>query len=318
MSDRERDGESGRRERPERSVAPPGSALPDEDHLRELRREDVDLARVLSLVRHLRRHCPWDARQTPRSLRPYLLEEAEEVADAVARGDDRGLPDELGDLLLNVAFQIVLAEERRSFGATDVVRRLEGKMKERHPHVYGDAEEPPPWEELKARERAEGSSGDSAPDRGSPDSGDEGDGDVSAETSGGGGSGAAGALVAALRAQRRAADRNFDWPDVRGALAKVREEAGEVERLAGSGADPGRVREEVGDLLFAAVNAARLSGVDPDGALLAAVSKFRDRWGRLLELASDRGLDPDEATLEELDALWDVVKDEEQGGDGRA
>ena len=294
MNDRGRDRDGGA-----------GFDLPDEDHLRELHPEDVDLARVLSLVRHLRRHCPWDARQTPRSLRPYLLEEAEEVADAVAEGDDRELPGELGDLLLNVAFQIVLAEERGSFGATDVVRRLEKKMKERHPHVYGDAEEPPPWEELKAREGADEETGDAGPAHGSGGSEDLGAGDVES-----------GALAAALRAQRRAADRNFDWPDVRGALSKVREEAAEVERLADAGADPNRVREEVGDLLFAAVNAARLSAVDPDRALVEAVSKFRDRWGRVLELAAERGLDPDDATLEELDALWDRVK-EADGETGR-
>lgn len=298
MSDPERDpdAEAKRREPPERAAAPRDSALPEEDHLREIRREDVDLARVLSLVRHLRRHCPWDARQTPRSLRPYLLEEAGEVADAVARGDERGLPDELGDLLLNVAFQIVLAEERGSFGTTDVVRRLEQKMKDRHPHVYGDAEEPPPWEELKARERADEASGDGDPSGEAGGAGAQGDRD-------------AGPLGAALRAQRRAAARNFDWPDVRGALSKVREEADEVERLADSDAAADRVREEVGDLLFAAVNAARLSDVDPDRALVEAVSKFRDRWGRVLELAADRDLDPEEATLEQLDALWDRVKE---------
>ncbi|MDP2497015.1 MAG: nucleoside triphosphate pyrophosphohydrolase [Candidatus Palauibacterales bacterium] len=292
MSDAERDpdAEPGGREPTEHSAARSDSALPDEDHLRELRREDADFARVLPLVRHLRRHCPWDARQTPRSLRPYLLEEAGEVADAVAGGDDRELPGELGDLLLNVAFQVVLAEERGSFGATDVVRRLEQKMKDRHPHVYGDAEEPPPWEELKAREGAEGGESEATGD-------EERDGRES------------GPLGAALRAQRRAAERNFDWPDVRGALAKVREEADEMERLADAGADPDRVREEVGDLLFAAVNAARLSAVDPDRALVEAVSKFRDRWGRVLELAADRGLEPEEATLEELDTLWDLVKD---------
>jgi len=300
MDDRERadDHEQERSDRGERSP-PPGSLLADEDHLEELRDGDVDLARVLSLVRHLRRHCPWDAKQTPRSLRPYLLEEAEEVADAVAEGDDRELPGELGDLLLNVAFQVVLAEERGSFGTTDVVRRLEKKMKDRHPHVYGDAEEPPPWEAMKARE-ARGKEGDEDEE----------------DAAGARHRDEAGALGAALRAQRRAADRNFDWPDVRGALAKVREEVDELERLAEAGADPGRVREEVGDLLFAAVNAARLSDVDPDRALVEAVSKFRDRWGRVLELAADRGLEPEEASLEELDALWDRVKDADGDGDG--
>lgn len=293
--------------REEQRDPPPTPGLPEEDHLRRERAGDSALGRVPSLVRHLRRHCPWDARQTPRSLRPYLLEEAGEVADALAREDDGELRSELGDLLLNVAFQIVLAEERGAFDAREVVSRLEAKMKDRHPHVYGDAADPPDWETLKARE---GASGGREPDGGS------------GKPRTGGGSQEEGAgprpspgpdsdpdpLARAHRAQRRAAGRNFDWPALEGAAEKVREELREVEELSGDAEDREAVEEEIGDLLFAAVNVARLTGVDPSSALVRAVSKFRNRFGRVLELAEERGLDPDGASLSELDELWDEAK----------
>ena len=123
------------------------------EHMERSRPEDASLGRSLALVRYLRDHCEWDARQTPGSLRPYLLEEAHEVADAVLAGKDDDLRRELGDLLLNVAFQVVLAEERGAFDAAGVVAGMEDKMRERHPHVYGDAEEAPDWEQMKAAKR---------------------------------------------------------------------------------------------------------------------------------------------------------------------
>ena len=123
------------------------------EHMERSLPGDVTLGRSLALVRYLRDHCEWDARQTPGSLRPYLLEEAHEVADAVLSGQDDELRRELGDLLLNVAFQIVLAEERGAFDASGVVAGMEGKMRDRHPHVYGDAEEAPDWERMKADQR---------------------------------------------------------------------------------------------------------------------------------------------------------------------
>lgn len=218
------------------------------------------------------------------------------MARAVATGDDDALCGELGDLLLNVAYQIVLAEERGAFDARAAVSRLEAKMKARHPHVYGEAEEAPDWETLKAREGAGG---------GNERAGSDAD-------AGGRGEPGEDPLRVATRAQERAAARSFDWPDIRGPLEKVREEAAELEALAGEDGDEERIREEVGDLLFVAVNVARLAGVDPAGALLGAVTKFRNRLGRVLELADDRGLEAGEASLEELDALWEEVKSEER------
>ena len=137
----------------DRKLQDPTGAL-DPPHLSRAEPGDSLLGRSLALVRFLRERCPWDARQDPRSLRPYLLEEAHEVADAIAAEDDDALPGELGDLLLNVAFQIVLAEEREAFESRDVLERLESKMRDRHPHIYGDAESPPDWEALKAELRA--------------------------------------------------------------------------------------------------------------------------------------------------------------------
>lgn len=269
-------------------------AFGDADHLAESRTDDPLLGRVLALVRHLRRHCPWDARQTPRTLIPYLLEEADETADAILRDDVAGLRGELGDLLLNVAFQIVLAEEAETFDAAEVVARLEEKMRVRHPHVYGDAETPPDWEETKRLHAGEPADG-----------GEEGTDETVARVST--------PLSEALRAQERAARVGFDWPEAGGALAKLREEARELSELL-SGAEPdapaarAKRREEVGDLLFAAANVARLAGVDPEPALREATEKFRTRFRSLLRRAERRGIDPMEAELETLEGLWREVK----------
>lgn len=291
------------------------------DHAARSRPDDALLGRSLALVRHLREHCPWDARQTPESLRPYLLEEAHETADAILAGDPDELAGELGDLLLNLAFQIVVGEERDAFDGPEVVRRLEAKMRDRHPHVYGDAEEPPDWEATKAAERSgDGGEDAPAPFDGVPEGLEP--------------------LSRALRLQQRAASRGFDWPDVRGALDKLREEIAELEEeLAASPAGeedaaPGRgpteegaraggtvpdarLEEEVGDLLFAAVNVARLAGTHPEPALAAANRKFERRFADLLRRARERGIDPTEASLEVLEALWVEGKEAEGGPGGR-
>ena len=278
-------------------------------HLERTRGGDESLGRSLALVRYLRAGCDWDAKQTPDTLRPYRLGEADEVAEAIRAGDDLGLESELGDLLLNLSFQIVLAEERGSFGAEAVAAALERKMIERHPHLYGEADSPPDWEELKARLRArgeaEGGSG-TDPFDGVPRELDP--------------------LSRSLRLQDRAAARGFDWPDVRGAIDKLREELSELEseleseRAGGPGPEPGdsprwtarelrdRIEDEVGDLLFAAVNVARLAAVHPAVALDRSTEKFAVRFRALLALAEQRGIDPDEADLETLDRLWDEVK----------
>ena len=262
---------------------------------------DAALARSLALVRYLRLHCPWDARQTPRSLRPYLLEEAHEAAEAIMAGDDDALRAELGDLLLNVAFQVVLLEERGASGAEDVVRALELKMRDRHPHVYGDDEHPPDWERLKAEERKRrGEVRDAfagVPARLEP-------------------------LDRAMRVQERAAGLGFDWPDVRGAIAKIREEIAELEReldrtpIEADDSDRReRIEDEAGDLLFAAVNVARLAGVHASPALTAANAKFERRFARLVELADEEGLDVPGAGLDELEALWQRAKTGRQPSD---
>jgi MazG family protein len=268
-------------------------------HLAQIRDSDSVLGRSLALVRFLRMGCPWDAKQTPSTLRPYLLEEAHEVAEAIRNEDDQELASELGDLLLNVAFQVVLAEERDAFGPEDVVAGLEKKMRDRHPHLYGEADEAPDWEELKAKLKAE-----STPDPGR--AADPFDGVPTGLDP----------LSRSLRLQDRAAARNFDWPDVSGALAKLHEEVEELERELSSlsaaskpdAALEDRLEDELGDLLFAAVNVARLVGIHPSTALERAAGKFSDRFRALLILATERNIDPDTSDLQVLDRLWDEVK----------
>lgn len=263
------------------------SPVPGADHAETT---PGSLDRALALVRFLRANCPWDAAQTARTLVPHLLEEAHEVADAVHGGDARALEGELGDLLLNLAFQVVVAEEAGTLTADSVTRGLEDKMRRRHPHLYGlgPREE---WEVLKAREQA----------------GVDGAGDGLLE----GLPATLDGLARAYRMQDRAAGVGFDWESWEGAAAKVDEELEEV-REAVRHEDGEAVEEEVGDLLFAVVNLARLAGAHPVSALDRANRKFRKRFQALERLAGDRGLAMEAATLEELDALWDEVKAEER------
>lgn len=310
---------------PDRSGEPP-------EHAAAARPGDALLARSLALVRFLREHCPWDAAQTAETLRPYLLEESHETAEAILAGDDEELRGELGDLLLNVAFQIVVAEERDAFDAAGVVHELEAKMRRRHPHVYGDADEAPDWERVKAAERAEDGEGSVGSD---PATAGGSDASVQAEEAtperAGREQGAdpfaglpAGLepLSRAVRIQQRAAGVGFDWPAVEGALAKLEEEIAELreqlppepKRTHGGGwthPDEEAVAEEIGDLLFAAVNVARLAGAHASTALHDANRKFERRFRRLVLLARERGLDLETASLEEMEAVWRKVKGEE-------
>lgn len=242
------------------------------------------LDRALELVRFLRARCEWDAAQTPHTLVPYLLEEAHETADAINHGNDHDLVGELGDLLLNVAFQVVLAEERAAFGAEDVVATLEAKMRRRHPHLYGG--ERVDWEQLKAQERALHGPADAPASvlHGLARNLDP--------------------LSKAHRLQERVATVGFDWPSAEGAFEKVVEELEEVRRAQ----DAADLEEEIGDLLFAVVNYARLSGTHALRALGAANRKFVGRFEALEGLARERGVVLGAASLEELDALWDEVK----------
>ena len=253
---------------------------------------------TLALMRDLRRRCEWDSAQSHESLRPYLIEEAHELDDAIRIGDDRLMREELGDLLLQVLFHSVVAEERGAFDAHEVAHGLITKMKARHPHLYGDGEREP-WERLKARRRT--SIADGLP-VGLP------------------------ALHRAHRLQARAAGVGFDWPDVHGPVAKVSEELDEVRELLAAARTVGRpddakggsdvharLEAELGDLLFACVNLCRKAGLHAALALDKANLKFARRFGELEALAVERGISVDDAGLDVLDGLWDEVKRGEGG-----
>jgi len=247
---------------------------------------------TLALMRDLRKRCEWDAAQTHESLRPYLIEEAHELEDAIRLENDKLLREELGDLLLQVLFHSVLAEERGAFAFADVAEGLITKMKGRHPHLYGDAAKEP-WERMKSRHRESIADGLPA---------------------------ALPALHRAHRLQDRAAGVGFDWPDVAGPAEKVEEELTEVrEELRQSsppkaGAPPVldarhyAVEAELGDLLFAVVNLCRKAGVHASIALDKANAKFERRFKEVERLAKERGIDVAHAGLEKLDELWDEAK----------
>jgi len=240
------------------------------------------LDRALDLVRFLRANCPWDQAQTPHTLIPHLLEETHEVVDAIRDGDREALAGELGDLLLNLAFQVVLAEEEGHSDAEGIYARLEEKMVRRHPDLFGEGERQD-WEALKARER-------------SPDAGV-----LSGLAKG------LDPLTKAHRIQERVAGVGFDWEDHRGAWDKVAEELEEV-REAIEASDEDAVAEELGDLLFAVVNLTRLAGTHSTRALDQANRKFHARFERLESVAKQRGLVMADAGLEVLDALWEELK----------
>ncbi len=247
------------------------------------------LEETLALMKDLRRRCEWDAAQTHESLRPYLIEEAYEVDDAIRVGNDTLLREELGDLLLQVLFHSVVAEERGAFDFTDVAEGFLAKMKSRHPHLYEGGPKQS-WEGMKAKKRESIVDGLPA--------------DLPA-------------LHRAFRLQDRAAGVGFDWPDTAGPAAKVEEELAEVrtevERGAaasGTGVPDARLEEELGDLLFSVVNLSRKLGVHPSLALDKANVKFATRFQGIEALAKSRGIDVRTAGLGVLDTLWDEVKRE--------
>ena len=249
-----------------------------------------NMDRALELVRFLRAECPWDRKQTPESLLPHLLEEAHEVVDAIRESRDDNLECELGDLLLNLAFQIVLGEERKAFSAGSIMDRLEEKMWERHPHLFGLGEKED-WEVLKARERQQKFGGEGASVlAGLPTGLDP--------------------LHKAHRIQDRVSGVGFDWDDPTGALKMVQEEVGEV-REALTRDNVRHLDEELGDLLFAVVNLVRLAGSHSATLLEGANRKFSRRFERLEEMAAELDISIHDATLEVLDAIWDEVKIEE-------
>jgi MazG family protein len=244
------------------------------------------LGRAVAMVRDLRERCPWDRAQTRESLRPYLVEEVLELDHALGEPDAGPIREELSDLLLHLAFQLVIAEERGEFTADQVADDLEAKMRRRHPHLFelGDAE---PWERIKRRERRGRTLAGLIPTLPS--------------------------LLMAYRLQERAAAVGFDWPDVQGPIAKVREELAEVEVELASRPTPttaagDALTDEIGDLLFAVVNLARKAAVQPATALDRANRKFRDRFEAIERLAEERGVDVATAGLEVLDGMWSEVK----------
>ncbi|HJU75923.1 MAG TPA: nucleoside triphosphate pyrophosphohydrolase [Gemmatimonadaceae bacterium] len=240
---------------------------------------------TLHLMRDLRARCEWDAAQTHDSLRPYLIEEAHELDDALRDLDRSKMREELGDVLLQVLFHSVIAEEEGTFTVADVARGLIEKMERRHPHLYGDGVRVP-WEQLKAEQQTRTSLEEGLP-VGLP------------------------ALHRAHRLQDRAAGVGFDWDDVNGPADKVAEEMQEVRQLLRSeepGARSEALEAELGDLLFAVVNLCRKAGAHPALALDKANAKFARRFAAMERLAAERGIDVATAGLTVLDGLWDEVK----------
>lgn len=256
-----------------------------------------DITRLIEIMAALRTPgsgCPWDLEQTFETIAPYTLEEAYEVADAIARGDLDHLRDELGDLLLQVVFHARMAEEQGRFDFGDVVESITRKLIRRHPHVFADEHGRTAeavkglWERIKAEEKAERGQ---APPAGALD----------------GVPVALPALTRALKLQNKAGQVGFDWNDPRAVLAKIREEADEIE-AALDGGDNAETAAEVGDLLFAVVNLARHLHADPEGILRATNVKFERRFAAIERALAARGKTPMDATLAEMDALWDEAK----------
>jgi nucleoside triphosphate diphosphatase len=246
----------------------------------------MPLARIMARLRDPATGCPWDVAQDFRTIAPYTIEEAYEVADAIQRDDMMALKDELGDLLLQTVFHARMAEQAGHFALHDVIEGICAKMIRRHPHVFGDGKARDGvaaqlnWEAIKAAERAEKDSDSSAL------------------------SGVAAALPALLRAeklQKRAARTGFDWPDTQGVVAKIHEEILEVEEAA----SPAHREEEIGDLLFTVVNLARHHNIDPETALRGANAKFEKRFRTMEDEAGDALA---ALSLEEKERLWQAAK----------
>lgn len=260
---------------------------------------EAELRRLLDIMAALRDQatgCPWDKEQTFDSIAPYTIEEAYEVADAIARRDFAALPDELGDLLFQVVYHARMAEEADRFTFADVARAISDKMIRRHPHVFGEAAardaatQTIAWEAHKASERA-------------------------ARSETGTLAGVPAALPALTRAEKltsRAARVGFDWPNADAVLAKLDEEVAEL-RAELPAADPARLADEVGDLLFVLANLARKLKLDPEACLRHANQKFARRFNAMEHRADGAGRSLGEMTLDEMETLWQAVKRDERG-----
>jgi tetrapyrrole methylase family protein/MazG family protein len=250
--------------------------------------------RLLAVMARLRGPggCPWDLEQTLTSLRPYVLEETYEVLEAIDAGDARAHREELGDLLLQIVFQARIAEEEGRFSFADVADAIHDKLVSRHPHVFGDSDAKDAdavlrqWAAIKRKEN---------------------------EARGGGKSVLEGvprempALARAERLTEKASRIGFDWPDASGARAKVAEELAELDEAV-AGSDRRRIEDELGDVLFAVANLARKLSIPPEEALRGALGRFVERFRYVEEALANRGAAPGEATLEEMDRLWDEAK----------
>jgi ATP diphosphatase len=261
-----------------------------------------DISRLIEIMAALRTPgtgCPWDLRQDFSTIAPYTIEEAYEVADAIARGDLADLRDELGDLLLQVVYHARMAQEQGTFDFGDVVQAITEKMVRRHPHVFGDARGLDHeavgklWQDIKAQEKA--SRAEAMPPEGAL----------------AGIPMALPALTRALKLQNKAGEVGFDWNDPLAVLAKIREEADEIEAELKAG-DRVKAAHEVGDLLFAVVNLARHLQADPEAVLRETNTKFERRFASIERALAARGKSPRQATLAEMDALWDEAKSAEK------
>jgi ATP diphosphatase len=267
-----------------------------------------DISRLLEIMAALRTPgsgCPWDLEQNFATIAPYTLEEAYEVADAIARNDLADLREELGDLLLQVVFHARMAQEQNAFDFGDVVQAITEKLLRRHPHVFGETGKLTPeaveglWERIKAQEKAERAAGRAADPQG-----------VGALS---GVPATLPALTRALKLQAKASKVGFDWNDPLAVLNKIREEADEIEAEIRAGSRA-RAGAEVGDLLFAVVNLARHVEADPEAALRATNRKFEQRFASIERALGERGTSPEQATLAEMDALWNAAKAAEKAG----
>lgn len=267
----------------------------------------ADLIEVMARLRTPVTGCPWDLEQTFETIAPYTIEEAYEVADAIARRDLADLAEELGDLLLQVVYHARIAEEQNAFAFADVVAGITEKMIRRHPHVFGDDATRSAgvakgfWERIKAEEKlrkaaARQALGAAPP----PRSGVLADVPVTMP-----------ALTRAVKLQAKAARVGFDWPSLAPVFDKVREELGELDEARTEGS-PERVAEEFGDLMFVMANVARHLSLDPETCLQGANAKFERRFRRIEQLLAADGRTPEQSDLAEMDRLWNAAKAEEK------
>lgn len=266
-----------------------------------------DIAGLLEIMAALRTPgtgCPWDLEQDFASIAPYTVEEAYEVADAIARGDLIDLKDELGDLLLQVVFHARMAQEQGSFAFPDVVEAITTKLIRRHPHVFGEVRDLSPaevkalWGQIKAQEKA--GKARARAEAGLPEPADAKGVLAGVPTT-------LPSLTRAWKLQAKASTVGFDWNDARLVMDKVREETAEIDEAL-AGGDKAAIREEIGDLLFVIANLARHVDADPEACLTAANAKFERRFAGIEAALERQGREPQQASLEELEALWQEVK----------